>query len=245
MVFNQKRKEVKILLKKFLVITFVALAISIFIASAKAAEYQFKEQDVAKATEECDDASPCKPELVPTQDDAGNINFALLETATPNADSLIGDGDWCPARHCTEYLNDGFYNNCRSWITASGGPEAWAEVDLGDVYLVKKVGIGSDHCGNYQDRFAKDFKILVATEYNEDSRADSWQEVYDNQNGAEVHETLYFEFPAVAASHVRIFVETGGGGVRIDELEVYGTALTETAVYPQGKVTATWGYIKN
>jgi hypothetical protein len=235
---------VKLLLNKFLVIVSMTLSVSMFIATiTEAADYQFKERDIDKATEECDDGSPCKPELVPTEDDDGNVNFALLEAATPNADSVIAG--WCPQRHCTEYLNDGFYNNCRSWITDSGGPEAWAEVDMGDVYVIKKVGIGSDHCGNYQDRFAQDFKILVATEYNEDSRADSWQEVYDNQNGAEVHETLYFEFPAVAASHVRIFVETGGGGVRIDELEVYGTALTETAVYPQGKVTATWGYIKN
>jgi len=233
---------VKILLKKFLVITFVALAVSFLITSAKAAEYKFKEQDIDKATEGCDDGSPCKPELVPTKDDEGNINFALLEVATPNADSVIAG--WCPQRHCTEYLNDGFWNNCRRWITGSSGPEAWAEVDLGDVYLVKKVGIGSDHCGNYQDRFAKDFKILVATEYNDDSKAGTWEEVYDNQNGDGVHETLYFEFKEAEARYVRIYVVTGGGGVRIDEMEIYGTALTDTAVYPQGKITITWGQIK-
>jgi hypothetical protein len=236
-------KEVKILLKKFLVMLFAAVAVSIFVASVtEAVDYQFKERDIAKATEACDDGSPCKPELVPTEDDEGNINFALLEAATPNADSVIAG--WCPQRHCTEYLNDGFWNNCRSWITGSGGPEAWAEVDMGDVYLVKKVGFGSDHCGNYQDRFAKDFKILVATEYNEDSNADTWEEVYDNQNGDEVHETLYFEFKATEARYVRIYVVTGGGGVRIDEMEIYGTALSETVVHPQGKLTTTWGLIK-
>ena len=231
------------MLKKFLVVVFWVVAVSIFIVSVtEAVDYQFKEQDIAKATEECDDGSPCKPELVPTQDDEGNINLALLEDAKPNADSVIAG--WCPQRHCTEYLNDGFFNNCRSWITNSPGPEAWAEVDLGDVYLVKKVGIGSDHCGNYQDRFAQDFKILVATEYNEDSNAGTWKEVYDNKNGDEVHETVYFEFQETEGRYVRIFVVTGGGGVRIDEIEIYGTALTETAVYPQGKLTTTWGQIK-
>ena len=231
------------MLKKFLVIAFVVLAVSIFVASVKAAEYKFKEQDLAKATEGCDDGSPCKPELVPTDDNEGNFNLALLEDARPNADSVIAG--WCPQRHCTEYLNDGFFNNCRSWITGSGGPEAWAEIDLGDVYRIKKVGIGSDHCGNYQDRFAKDFKILVATEYNEDSKAATWKVAYDNENGDAVHETVYFEFKEVEGRYVRIYVETGGGGVRIDEIEIYGTALTDTALHPQGKLTITWGQIKN
>jgi len=231
------------LLKKFLVVVFVVVAVSIFLVSVtEAVEYKFKEQDIAKATEGCKDGSPCKPELVSTEDGEGNFNLALLEEAKPNADSVIAG--WCPDRHCTEYLNDGFYNNCRSWITGSSGPEAWAEVDLGDVYLVKKVGIGSDHCGNYQDRFAQDFKILVATQYNADSKAATWKEVYDNKNGAAVHETVYFEFKEVEARYVRIFVVTGGGGVRIDEMEIYGKALTETAAHPQGKLTTTWGQMK-
>jgi hypothetical protein len=229
------------MLKRFFAFFFVACFVSmLFVAATSAFKPKFKEQDIKKATQECVDGSPCKPELVPTEDDDGNVNFALLEAATPNADSVIAG--WCPQRHCTEYLNDGFYNNCRSWITDSGGPEAWAEVDMGDVYVIKKVGIGSDHCGNYQDRFAQDFKILVATEYNEESNADTWKEVYDNQNGDEVHETAYFGFTEVEARYVRIFVVTGGGGVRIDELEIYGTS--PTAVYPQGKLTTTWGQIK-
>ena len=129
--------------------------------------------------------------LTPLKDDKGNINLALLEEAKPNADSLIAG--WCPDRHCTEYLNDGFYNNCRSWITGSGGPSAWCEVDMGNAYRIKKVGIGSDHCGNYQDRSAKDFKVLVATQYNKDSKAATWKVAYDNKNGDNVHETVYFE----------------------------------------------------
>ncbi|MBM3240897.1 discoidin domain-containing protein [Candidatus Poribacteria bacterium] len=228
------------MLKRFFAFFFVTVLASMFFAAVTEAwNPKFKKQDIDKATKECQDGSPCKPELVSTEDDEGNFNLALLEDAKPNADSLIAG--WCPARHCTEYLNDGFYNNCRSWITGSVGAEAWAEVDMGDVYPIKKVGIGSDHCGNYQDRFAKDFKILVATEYNKDSKAGTWEEVYDNKKGDEVHKTVYFEFKEVEARYVRIFVVTGGSGVRIDELEIYGGP---SAVNPQSKSATCWGQIK-
>ena len=179
------------MLKRFFAFFFATIFISmLFVAVTPAFNPKFKEQDLKKATKECVDGSPCKPELVPTKDDDGNFNLALLEDAKPNADSLIAG--WCPDRHCTEYLNDGFYNNCRSWISGTPmGQEAWAEIDLGDVYRIKKVGLGSDQFGNYKDRAAKDIKILVATEYKEDSKASTWKEVYDNKDGDAGHETTY------------------------------------------------------
>ena len=200
-----------------------------------------EEQDIDKATKECNDTSPCKPELASTMDDKGNINLALLQDAQPNADSLLVG--WCPARHCTEYLNDGFYNNCRSWISATPpGQEAWAEIDLGRAYQIKKVGFGSDHCGNYLDRAAKDFKILVATNYSEDSEAASWRVVYDSENGDPINGTTYFEFKEVEARYVRISVLNGvPGEVRIDEIEIYSGAL---AVSSQGKLAIHWGQVK-
>jgi hypothetical protein len=234
------RKEGKIMLKRFMVIVSVTFMLTAAIAAAW--EPEFKEQDIDKATEECDDPSPCKPELVATMDDNGNINLALLRDAQPNVDSLLPG--WCPARHCTEYLNDGFYNNCRSWISAtSPGAEAWAEIDLGRPYQVKKVGFGSDHCGNYQDRAAKDFKILVATSYDEDSEAASWKVVYDNEDGDPAHTTVYFEFDEVEARYVRISVLNGvPAEVRIDEIEIYSGAL---AVNHRGKLAIYWGQVKS
>ena len=227
---------------KFLVTVFAALVVLVLTAAVMAAwEPEFKEQDIDKATEECVDGSPCKPELVPTIDDEGKINVALLRDAQPNVDSLLAG--WCPDRHCTEYLNDGFYNNCRSWISATPpGQEAWAEIDLGRAYRIEKVGFGSDHCGNYAVRAAKDFRILIATDYTEDSEAASWKEVYDNKNGDAVHTTTYFEFEEVEARYVRISVLNGiPGEVRIDEIEIYSGAL---AVNPQGKLAAYWGQVK-
>ena len=230
------------MLKRFFAFFFaIAFASMLFVAVTEAWNPKFKERDIKKATQECVDGSPCKPEFVPTEDDEGNFNLALLEDAEPNADSLLAG--WCPDRHCTEYLNDGFYNNCRSWISAKApGTEAWAEIDLGDVYVIKKVGFGSDHCGNYQDRAAQDFTILVATKYNEDSKAATWKEVYDNKNGDAVHVTTYFEFKEVEAQYVRISVLNGvPGEVRIDEIEIYGGPR---AVNPQGKSATCWGQIK-
>lgn len=214
--------------------------ITLFVAGTSSA-WEFKEQDIKKATSECKDDSPCKPELVPTMDKEGNVNLALLKVAKPNADSLLAG--WCPARHCTEYLNDGFYNNCRSWITAKpSGQEAWAEIDMGAVYQIKKVGFGSDHCGNYKDRSAKDFKILVATKYSPDSKDDNWKVVYDHKDGDMVNKTTYFEFSPVEARYVRISItKSNQSEVRIDEIEIYGGAL---AVDPKGKSAYYWGQIK-
>ena len=228
---------------KKLLIIFLTVVFGLMFASitVTAVEPKFKKQDIDKATNECQDASPCKPELVLTKDQDGNYNLALLEVAKPNADSLLAG--WCPQRHCTEYLNDGFYNNCRSWIsTTSPGKEAWAEIDLGNAYLIKKVGFGSDHCGNYNDRAAKDFKILLAKDYNADSQAASWKVVYENKKGDQITKTTYFEFSEVEARYVRISVtSTSGSEIRIDEIEVYSGAL---AVTPKDKLTTCWGEMK-
>jgi hypothetical protein len=235
-------KEVKLMLRRFFALFFAVVFASIFFTAVTSGwEPKFKKQDMDKAKGECQDTSPCKPELVPTEDGKGNFNLALLEDAKPNADSLLAG--WCPQRHCTEYLNDGFYNNCRSWISAKApGTEAWAEIDLGDTYPINKVGFGSDHCGNYQDRAAQDFKILTATQYNADSKVATWKEVYDNKKGDVVHVTTYFEFKEVEARYVRISVLNGvPSEVRIDEIEIYGGPR---AVNPQSKSATYWGQIK-
>ncbi len=228
------------MLKKFLVTVFVAVVVSMFIAAVtEATPYKFKERDIEEAEKLCEGA-PCPPELVSTKDDEGNINLALLEDAEPNADSFLSGY----AIHQIEHLNDGFYNNCRSWISGTTA-ETWAEIDLGDVYEgIKKVAIGSDHCGNYTDRAATKFDILVATEYNADSSAGTWNKVYSYDDASNpISTTTPSEFNPVEARYVRILVFTSNQAeVRIDEMEIYGSVLT--AVYPQGKLTTTWGQIK-
>ena len=71
----------------------------------KFGRYEFKEQDIDAATDECDAGGKPGPEFVPTVRD-NEPNLALLKDAEPAASSQL-EG-WCPRRHCIEYLNDGF-----------------------------------------------------------------------------------------------------------------------------------------
>lgn len=228
------------MLKKFLFPFFVTtFAFMLFAARTAAWQPEFKERDIKEANKLCE-GKPTEAELVPTEDDEGNFNLALLKDAKPNADSLIAG---YPI-HQIEHLNDGFYNNCRSWITGGASEFAWAEIDLGDVFpTIKKVGIGSDHSGHYDDRAANKFEILVATEYDEDSEASTWEVVYEYDDEP-VHLTTYFELEkSVKARYVRILIlsSTTPGGVRIDEMEIYGGPL---AINPQSKSATCWGQIK-
>lgn len=203
---------------------------------------KFINQDKAKADAECDAGGRSGPEFVPTVRD-GEPNLALLEGAKPEASSVIAG--WCPKRHCTEYLNDGFYNNCRSWII--GPIPGWAQIDIGRVGMVNRIFLGSDHAQDFKDRVAKDFDILVATETaDEDSAAATWTKVFTNdpENGAS--ETTEFKFDTVEARWVRIHVR-GDGGTRIDEIEIYGGSApfgTPTSVEARGKLATTWGQLK-
>lgn len=205
---------------------------------------KFMAQDKAKADDECDHGGAALPEFVPTVRD-GEPNLALLEGAKPEASSLIGDGAWCPKRHCTEYLNDGFYNNCRSWII--GPIPGWAQIDIGRVGMVNRVFFGSDHAQSFLDRVAKDFDILVATETADaDSAASTWTKVFTNDPANGASETTEFKFDTVEARWVRIHVR-GDGGTRIDEIEIYGGSNpfgTPTSVEPRGKLATTWGQLK-
>ena len=120
--------------------------------------YEFKEQDIKAATDACDADGKAGPEFVPTVRDE-QPNLALLKDAKPEASSLLAG--WCPQRHCTEYLNDGFYNNCRSWII--GAIPGWAQIDIGAVANVNRIYFASDHSQGFVDRTTVDFDILVAT----------------------------------------------------------------------------------
>lgn len=216
----------------------VCLLLVMFLVVYSAAQ-DFKEPDIKKAEKECGRNGAPGPEPVPFKDENGDPNLALLKDAKPNASSLLGG--WCPQRHCTEYLNDGFYNNCRSWIPATNAP-CWAEIDLGDIYTVHKVAFGSEHVAHYKDRTVTEFNILVAVEYAEDSKSNKWKKVFHLKEDKGIRDTTSFEFKPVQARWVRIDILANvQGQPRIDEIEIYGTL----AVEPGGKLTTTWGKIKN
>ncbi len=176
--------------------------------------------------EDWEQAAGPEPEEVPEEDDRGALNVALLPDTSPDASSCIVGYD---ARHRIEFLNDGWYNNPRSWIIA--GVPGWAEIDMGKVYEVDKVVFGSEHTAQFNDRMAGDFSILVATKYDEDSEAATWTEVYAH-DGLPVLNTTTFEFDPVDARWVRIEI-LGPDGARIDEIEIY--SLKGAAVNARGK----------
>lgn len=149
-------------------------------------------------------------------DEAGLVNLALQPKAKAAASSLLPGY----AIHQVAHLNDGRLGNARSWI--SRGEPSWAEVDLGETYWVCHVALGSDSSGQYHDRAATRFSILVAREYSPDSQAQSWKCVY-RYEGPPVHTRTSFRFAPVPARWVRVAIEASNQDqVRIDELEVFG-----------------------
>ena len=206
----------------------------------KFGRYVFKEQDIDAATEACDAGGKPGPEFVPTVRDK-EPNLALLKDAKAEASSLLGG--WCPHRHCTEYLNDGFYNNCRSWII--GAIPGWAQIDIGEVVNVNRIIFGSDHSQGFVDRTTADFDILVATQVADaNSEANTWENVYTHK-GAPISKTTEITFDDVDARWLRIHIRTNPGapGERIDEVEIYG-GNDPAAVEPIDKLTTVWGKIK-
>lgn len=203
----------------------------------KYGRYEFKEQDIDAATEACDAGGKPGPEFVPTVRDK-EPNLALLKDSKAEASSLL-DG-WCPKRHCTEYLNDGFYNNCRSWII--GAIPGWAQIDIGEVANVNRIIFGSDHSQGFLDRMAADFDILIATTNADvNSEANTWKIVYTHK-GTPISKTTEITFDDVDARWLRIHIRSNAGA-RIDEIEIYG-GDDPAAVDPTAKLTIIWAQVK-
>ena len=201
----------------------------------------FKEQDEEKAEQECDAGGAPLPKLAPTlRNDEPNL--ALLENARAEASSLLPG--WCPQRHCVEYLNDGFYNNCRSWILAS--LPAWAQIDIGQPATVSRVIFGSEHEAFFADRAVTAFQILVAdTVADPDSNAATWKKVLEHNDPANpVRDTTEFTFESSPARWVRLLITMQAQGeAQIDEVEIYG-GRNPLAVHPVEKHVVTWARLK-
>ena len=203
----------------------------------KFGRYEFKEQDINAATKACDDDGKPGPEFVPTVLD-NQPNLALLKDAKAESSSLLAG--WCPQRHCTEYLNDGFYNNCRSWII--GAIPGWAQIDIGAVANVNRIYFVSDHSQGFIDRTTTDFDILVATTIADaDSTANTWKKVYTH-DGTPISKTTEIIFDDIDARWLRIHIRANNGA-RIDEIEIYG-GNDPMAVEPTAKLTTIWAEVK-
>lgn len=161
-----------------------------------------------------DQAPP--PEPVPLRDNETQYwNLALLRSARVAASSSI---ESYGGRHQITFLNDGWYNNCRSWIPGRWpGPgqrmAAWCEIDLGDEYQLFKIALGSEHTVYYNDRTFTRLDIAVdgntVISYNDPQRP--------------IQRTTSFSLPSpIVGQTVRISIPESDFPIRIDEVEIYG-----------------------
>ncbi|SAK82343.1 F5/8 type C domain protein [Caballeronia calidae] len=168
----------------------------------------------------CDSAGSPLPARVPTHL-RGLYNLALLDTASASASSIIPG---YPARHQIRFLNDGWFNNCRSWIPQT--MPAWAQVDLGDNYLISLIIFGSEYQQFYRDRRPTNFAI----DLSKSGSPGSWTTVYQSGPGEIVSDMREFPISPNIARFVRVTItDSQGGAPRIDELQVYGKPVPSAA----------------
>lgn len=186
---------------------------------------------------------PAAVEPVPTTD-RGCRNLALLPAARASASSCLPGH----AIHKVEHLNDGWYNNPASWISA--GEPSWAQIDLGEILTIDRVRFGSEHTPSHRDRAAVHVRLLASAVAEPD--AADWQLLAES-DGEPVRDTRTFAFAPQAARHVRIeILSSTGGEARIDEVEVYEAAphawtgeprrreLNTATTQPAGNPVAFW-----
>lgn len=174
-----------------------------------------------------------RPEPVPTVDNKGARNLALLPHARASASSTLSGYEI----HKPEHLNDGWYNNPASWV--SGGEPSWAQIDLGAVYEIGRVCLGSEHTAHYNDRAPTRIRILLAAEYAERSDDPQWQVVAEGGDKP-IRGTACFDFTPRQARYVRIDIPaSAGGSARIDEIEVYEAGPQPWTDAPRRRTIAT------
>ncbi len=177
---------------------------------------------------------PAVPEPVPVKDERGSRNLALLPEARAEASSLLPGF----AIHRVEHLNDGWYGNSASWISA--GEPSWAQIDLGSVHRIDKVRIGSEHSPHFGDRAATAVRILLAQQPTASAGEASgeWR-VVGNRGGPPTRQTTTFTFTPQEARIIRIEVAASeGGNARLDEIEVYEAAPHPWQGHPRQRTIA-------
>ena len=154
------------------------------------------------------------PEPVPHTDAQGRRNLSLLPEAVADVSSTLPGYAIHQARH----LNDGWYGNSASWVSA--GEPSWAQIDLGNEYVISGVCLGSEHTPVFGDRLPCQLRILVGRQpvAGDEPR---WECVAEH-HGDPIRGTRRFDFSPRAARYVRVEVlESRSRTVRLDELEIY------------------------
>jgi hypothetical protein len=148
-------------------------------------------------------------------DGAGLENLALRPEAHAFASGCLKGH----AAHRIGHLNDGRLGNAYSWVADAA--TGWAEIDLGGVFTVCRLALGSDSTGQYRDRAPTAFEIQSASDPGADA---VWKTIYAYA-GEPIHSRTEFTFPPVRARRFRVVVQADTGGEpRLEEVEVFGSA---------------------
>lgn len=114
-----------------------------------------------------DGAEPCIDEIElfaadeqsaePAANDAARPNLAAAATgAKASASSLLAGF----AIHQVAHLNDGQVGNAHSWISAD--TRGWAQIELARPREIARVVWGRDREGQFRDRVAQEYRVLVS-----------------------------------------------------------------------------------
>jgi hypothetical protein len=153
----------------------------------------------------------------------GLWNLALLRTASASSSSSLSKAT--AGYHRTEYLNDGWYNNGRSWVPAEADNvghcafPVWAEIDLGAEFSVHVVALTNELRVLHRDRGATMLSIEAITS----QQSTFFASISD---GTALRGRREFPVPsALRARRIRVTITAAEGGScpRLDEIEVLGT----------------------
>ncbi len=136
------------------------------------------------------------------------------------------------AIHKDGHINDGYYGNGASWVSASA--DAWVKIDLGRVVRVDGIRLGRDRTGAFSDRGTGGFFVALAstdaegtgvatdddTEYTKVFEA-SAAEVASAPAGT----TYVVAFTPTLARFVKVQLKASGAA--LDEIEVSGVVVVE------------------
>jgi hypothetical protein len=165
---------------------------------------------------------PCGAQIVPLRDRVGRLNLARLRSVRISASSSH------QARPVT-MLNDGFYDDCRSWIAADGQQSAEITLDLGNTYIIQNIALTNLY-HPFASSTGRDRFISAATVWAGDTKEDldlipvALPDVRPGQD-PNLAGRKEWDTGDIRARIIRIRIERtlDGNPARIDEIEVYGT----------------------
>jgi hypothetical protein len=177
---------------------------------------------------------------------AGNLALA----ATPAAKDLAGPP------HSVSALNDGLYGNSSSWLGATS--PSHVVLNLGATPVnVGRVAWGRDNTGAFTDRWAGAYVLQFTTTPNPSAATpdSAWSPLltltYDSALATTLGGSLarrhLWAVPTVAATGLRLVVQSAGDLIAIDEFEAYAplNPLAEWRATHFGAATALTGHTED